>query len=453
MPNKILLMGTEGSGKSSLKKDLEFDGKVAFTSKYMTAEATIIETKIEEATPDAGAWVVVISSLKCLDKVKQALNEKETAPKTKLLVVNETTAGSSAAEDLSYHADVVNWAVTKQYEIIYRPHLPDDFTDFDKEATLKLGLLDPEPTGTARVYQALSCTPWAPLANMASLLYHPADVYPDDVLAALPIDEDVFSIDTKYYSARVTFTTSLYSSPPDDSHAVVAVFRSRAALDDIITTGLPSAEVGVLLGVGPDAETSRDAAWVWAMDNGYEVVMLGEIEQAGTQTPLADRGDEDDSFGRVVEALHATQWKLTESPKKIEKQAIKEPETAAPSAQPPADSTPVVKEATSRWHRRWVSARSDDASGCEIPPGWIFDNTTKKSRMLDSLAERTRSGDPTDVVDEDSDDEEDGDLGMHEYDKLMQEAMYLRQQGGSLDPDERHERAADVAMRMMGHRR
>jgi len=85
-------------------------------------------------------------------------------------------------------------------------------------------------------------------------------------------------------------------------------------------------------------------------------------------------------------------------------------------------------------------------TSCELPPGWVFDSSSLKSRpVLDGehvqKVENVNAV-PTGSTEDDLSHEVDG------FETLLGEALHLRNQGHQLDPVERRARASAVALKL-----
>ncbi|KAJ9454078.1 hypothetical protein DIPPA_70182 [Diplonema papillatum] len=304
-----------------------------------------------------------------------------------------------------------------------------------------------------------------PARNSVAIVYCETEQYPADVLAGLGVQEDgVLTLTTSRYETNVNISTTTAQAWVHSSldvkaslpHAAVGIFRSLTAMQSLTNCLPDEPDIKVLLGVGTFTESEGESVWQWARDHGYEVIIIKDLSQTSSASPktapkkLAERVDEDmDSLDRLREALETTIWPAATLPKPED---VKHSANYCDQAAAVGDRRHDEKEAATttgdifemRWKNRWASGAGK--YGCEIPAGWILDSFSKKSRRIEPC-ERPED-DPCDVASSDEDDVIDRD--MQSYDRLMQEAMFLRHQGGNLDPDERHERAASVATRLFG---
>ena len=297
----------------------------------------------------------------------------------------------------------------------------------------------------------------------------------------------VMRIQNKYYSAEVHVEARDVSPALDaasaasaesglvfyDSaryHAVVACCRSEATLTRFLDAFAASdatlhatPEVGVLLCVGTFSEEARERAVAWALRHEFEPLLVSGFDAAAATAAdgsgeLGRReADEEDTIHRLRDAMEATQWPLMEmvprpqKPKKATEVVVAEAEAEEEEVSKGAEELAEDKEEAvvvdDRWRRRCASGVG--SAGCELPPGWIFDRKKERSRPLDPLEVRTREADPLMHIDDDDEDEP-ADVQALDYDRLLQEAMFLRNKGAALDDDERRERAGQVAMQLAG---
>eukprot|EP01065_Artemidia_motanka_P008450 TRINITY_DN14258_c0_g1_i1.p2 TRINITY_DN14258_c0_g1~~TRINITY_DN14258_c0_g1_i1.p2 ORF type:complete len:376 (+),score=118.26 TRINITY_DN14258_c0_g1_i1:560-1687(+) len=293
---------------------------------------------------------------------------------------------------------------------------------------------------------------------------------------------------TKYYRAEVRVVGCDAGDASElgrllrHTHAVIAWYRSDRGYESVtraVSAARDGREVEVaLLARACDATSSvkRTEAWGWAVEEQFEYVCCEATPSPGAASasaPLAaardDSDDEPEGYQRCREALAATMWPQSERPGTARAAAHTDPTPrdvapaaegcgdtarAAPAAEGGADTVRAApaggadddsaareEEEDRRGRQRRVVNRGasgiPNAQGCELPPGWVFDTVRERSRELSPL--RRREGD----IDGDGDDP----TG---FDRMYQEAMFLRKHGGSLDPDERRERAAQIAMSMFG---
>eukprot|EP01060_Flectonema_neradi_P000449 TRINITY_DN10280_c0_g2_i1.p1 TRINITY_DN10280_c0_g2~~TRINITY_DN10280_c0_g2_i1.p1 ORF type:complete len:458 (+),score=97.02 TRINITY_DN10280_c0_g2_i1:58-1431(+) len=439
--NTAAVIGLKGSGKSHLINDL--GATCNFKNKYYSADVEI--TEIREFEDSEGCTAVIACTRPDIGQFKEltsVISKVELTASQRLLIVNGIDCETTETEDFSYHADVINWCITNAFECVVRHHQHNAVTDFDRSAAQKVSLLSEELVGTARVYQALSCTIWPnqKASQNELVVYHAANDVPRDVMRTLEVVESTYKIRGKYYSADINVskcTPGMRKSSP--CHAIIAIFRNAKHLDELMES-LPTVKTGdvsILLGIGSDVVENgplQDKAWEFALEHQYEVVCIQSTDAPSEveDVKLSERADEQDTFNRVKEALEATEWPIRTDPVK------KRCEAPATVSETTAESE---EEAHSTFADRWCSGVKK-ASGCELPPRWVLETLSKKSKPLPEII-NNKKGD-------DDDDEDAGDdfQGMG-YDKLVTEAMFLRNHGSTLNRDERQSRAADIAMRML----
>ena len=510
--NKVAVIGRAKVGKSHLIGVL--GQRLELRTKYYSADVDVVEVDCTADTADntaalreARAWVVVTENT--LDAFEQlaATLDMQHAPDRRLLLINQTAQGhGDDVHDLCFTDAVFDWCRTHQCEAVARNF--GDGTPLsteDKTALLSMGLLaETEPTGASRVYQALAQTLWednSPSSeqcsdaageggeekaeekqeeeeeeeeeeanpNTAVLYFHTEDGFPEGVVAHLGGSSHAFehTIRNKYYSASVGVTVADFSDNSENNiaftghHAGIVYCTSDASLDAFlyVQDGVPARtpdtapEVAVLLCCGAFCTTKLDVASEWCLDNGFELLTIPNLDvpEAVDTTQAHNTTDQDapeDTILRVNEALEATMWPRMGKGGKdpVEKFFASPPvEDDAVDAVPETKAETEAEEKTTRWCRRWASGRG--SQGCELPPGWVLDTATQKSQALQSYRERHEDATlPPGGVDMDDSAED----AVHDYDKLFAEAMFLRNHGSTLNPDERHERAAQVAMQLSG---
>ena len=439
--NTAAVVGLKGSGKSHLVEDL--GATCYFKNKYYAAEVDI--TELKEFEESEGCTAVIACTKPDINLFKEftsVIGKVEITASQRLLVVNGIDCEQSETEDFPYHEVVVDWCITNAFECVVR-HQSSAITEFDRDSAQNVSLLSEELLGTARVFQALSCTVW-PVQKSARnelLVYHCSSDIPRDLMLALEVVESKYKIRGKYYSADIEIskcTSGMRRSSP--CHAIIAIFRTEKHLLELIEN-LPSVKCGdvrILLGIGEDVirnNSLQDKAWEFALEHQYEVVCIENTKNSSEQEniKLSDRADECDTINRVKEALEATEWPVRSDPvKKFQKPDNKE--DANIDQESPSDEEEFDTTFTDRWCSGVLHA-----SGCELPPRWVLETLSKTSKPLPPIVEKDQNSD-----------EDDGDdfQGMA-YDKLMTEAMFLRNHGSALNRNERQSRAADIAVRML----